>query len=160
LAGNSNSHSEGDKRTVGSKIRFFAYPVHPIKRRGIIPIEMTSLATAATTAAIVKSTSRGAAKILHLLSSSSASVSVSGAVARQSSTAKVWIDANTRVICQGYTGKQGTFHSTQAIEYGTNMVGGVTPKKGGTMHLGTFYYTNTTYQHLQSVILSSLRLCL
>ena len=122
---------------------------------------MTSLANAATTAAIVKSTSRGAAKILHLLSSSSgASVSVSGAVARQSSTAKVWIDANTRVICQGYTGKQGTFHSTQAIEYGTNMVGGVTPKKGGTMHLGTFYYTNTTYQHLQSVILSSLRLCL
>src|ERR1700758_5446672 len=52
----------------------------------------------------------------------------------------ILVDKSTRVICQGFTGNQGTFHSEQAIAYGTRMVGGVSPGKGGTTHLGLPVY--------------------
>ena len=48
----------------------------------------------------------------------------------------ILVGKNTRVICQGFTGKNGTFHSEQAIAYGTRMVGGTSPGKGGSIHLG------------------------
>jgi len=64
--------------------------------------------------------------------------------ARCSSTAKVWLDENTKVICQGMTGSQGTFHTKTAIEYGTKMVGGVNAKKAGSEHLGLPIFANAT----------------
>lgn len=63
---------------------------------------------------------------------------------RHSSTAKVWVDENTKVICQGMTGRQGTFHTTQAIDYGTKMVGGVNSKKAGTFHMNLPIFKDAT----------------
>lgn len=53
----------------------------------------------------------------------------------------VLVDKNTKLICQGFTGVNGTFHSEQSLAYGTNLVGGVTPKKGGQVHLGKPVYS-------------------
>jgi len=63
---------------------------------------------------------------------------------RASSTAAVFVDKNTKVICQGMTGKQGTFHTEHAIAYGTKMVGGVNNKKAGSEHLGLPIFATAT----------------
>jgi len=75
--------------------------------------------------------------------------SSSGQKLKFSSTAKVWVDQNTNVICQGFTGKHGTFHSEQSLAYGTKLIGGVTPKKGGQKHLGLPVY-NTVKEAKQA----------
>jgi succinyl-CoA synthetase alpha subunit len=60
----------------------------------------------------------------------------------------ILVDSNTRVICQGFTGSQGTFHSEQALAYGTKLLGGVTPGKGGTYHLGLPVF-NTVHEAVE-----------
>lgn len=59
-----------------------------------------------------------------------------------STTPNVWVNKHTKVICQGMTGNQGTFQTQQALDYGTQMVGGVSPKKAGTTHLGLPVFKN------------------
>merc|ERR1719181_1473207 len=63
---------------------------------------------------------------------------------RHHATANVWINKDTRVICQGMTGRQGTFHTQHAIDYGTKMVGGVNAKKAGTEHMGLPIFKNAS----------------
>ena len=60
----------------------------------------------------------------------------------------ILVDKNTRLICQGFTGRHGTFHSEQALKYGTQLVGGVTPGKGGSVHLGQPVF-NTVQQAVE-----------
>ena len=71
----------------------------------------------------------------------------------------ILIDRNTKVICQGFTGKNGTFHSEQAIAYGTQMVGGVAPGKGGSYHLNLPVFDTVAEAREQTGADASVGLC-
>ena len=62
----------------------------------------------------------------------------------------ILVDNNTRLLVQGFTGSQATLHSEQSIEYGTNIVGGVTPSKGGQTHLGVPVF-NSVHEAMEAV---------
>jgi succinyl-CoA synthetase alpha subunit len=70
----------------------------------------------------------------------------------------VLVDKNSKIIVQGFTGKEGTFHAEQMIEYGSNIVGGVTPGKGGMTHLNKPVF-NTVYDAVHDNYFCASRIC-